>query len=140
MPTGIVVAGAFDHAHQQSDLVHVQILQGFAKIELAGQPKTMNAARACLPEIDLVEVGLQDVVFFIVKFQQHRHQGFVALSHQRLLTSQEEVLHQLLGQGAATLNNAPGLDVGQHGPAYGKRRNAEMIVEIAILHRHQRGG
>ncbi len=120
--------------------MNVQIFQRLPKEKLAGQAKAVDAAVACLAKVDLVQIGFQNVVFLVMPFQQNRHQGFVTFAHQGLVTGQEKVLYQLLGQGTAALHNLPGFNIRQHGPGNRQGRNAVMLVKLSILNRHQPKG
>ena len=60
-----------------------------------------NAARTVLAEIDLIEIGLEDLLLAVVKLEQHRHKQLGDLALQRALSRQKEVLDELLRDGAA---------------------------------------
>ena len=64
----------------------------------------MDGAVAVLAEVDLVEVGLEDLLLAVVELEQHRHHELGELARQRALRREEEVLHELLRDGAAALH------------------------------------
>ncbi|MNZ20584.1 hypothetical protein D3C78_376400 [compost metagenome] len=72
-----------------------------------------------------------------MQLQQYRHQRLGALAGQAALVAEEEVLHQLLGQGTAALHQRTGGGVDPHGAGDRLGRHPEMVVELAILDRDQ---
>ncbi len=102
----IIHRGPLDHAHQHCDLLRLQPVQRPVEIEIAGQAKAVNRAVAILPEKNLVEIGLENLILAVVHLQQQRHQHLVRLARQRALRRQEEILDQLLGERAAALRCA----------------------------------
>ncbi|MNN47476.1 hypothetical protein D3C81_1618970 [compost metagenome] len=63
----------------------------------------MHRALAILADEHLVEVGLENLALVVVHLQQYGHHRFGQLAAEGALAGQVEVLHQLLGQGTATL-------------------------------------
>ena len=129
----VVIGGAFHQTDQQGDLIDIQLVDRNAEVEVGGEAETVDPLREVLPQIDLVEVGLQDLVLAVAIVDQHRHIGFLQFSPQAALTGQEEVFGQLLGQGTAPLHGATRDQVGEHGAHDGHRRDAAMLVEVAIF-------
>ena len=70
-------------------------------------------------------------------FQQQGHQGLVELAPERPVTVEKQVLDQLLGQGAAALDDASGTQVGQGGAQHRARINTWVPREMAVLHRQK---
>ncbi len=130
---GIVIGGALHHAHQQGHLIDVQLVDRNAEVEVGGEPEAIDPLGEVLPQIDLVEVGFQDLVLAVAIVDEHRHVGFLRLAPQAAFPGQEEVLGQLLGQGTAALHGAPRQQVGRHGAHDGHRRDAAVLVEVPIL-------
>ncbi|MNE07934.1 hypothetical protein D3C80_1005740 [compost metagenome] len=97
----------------------------------------MDGALAVLAEEHLVQVGLEDLALVVVQLQQHRHHGLGGLARDAALVGQIEVLHQLLGQGTAALAQLAGRGIDPEGTDDRLGRYAEMVEELAILHRHQ---
>ena len=104
----VVVGRALDHAHQQGDLVQLQLRQRLAEEELAGQAEAVHGTLAVLPDKDLVEVGLENFALVVMQFKQHRHHRLGHFAAEAALAAEVEVLHQLLGQGTATLAHRAG--------------------------------
>ena len=137
MPVRIVIGRSSHQGDQGGDLRQTEILDWSIKIEMAGKTKTMNRPALFLTEINLVQIRFQDFVFVVMPFQQDRHHCFIGLAPQTSLIRQEEIFHQLLGQGAATLYRCTGFQVCQHGPRDGPGCHAMMVIKITILHRDQ---
>ncbi|MNQ38873.1 hypothetical protein D3C85_524670 [compost metagenome] len=97
----------------------------------------MDGALAVLAEEHLVQVGLEDLALVVVQLQQHRHHGLSGLARDAALVGQVEVLHQLLGQGTAALAQLAGRGIDPEGTDDRLGRYAEVVEELAILHRHQ---
>ncbi|MNQ37066.1 hypothetical protein D3C85_505990 [compost metagenome] len=130
---GIVIGGPLHHAHQQGHLIDVQLVDRDAEVEVGGEPEAIDPLREVLPQIDLVEVGLQDLVLAVAVVDQHRHIGFLRLAPQAALPGQEEVLGELLGEGTAPLYGTTRQQVGYHGAHDGHRRDAAVLVEVPIF-------
>ncbi|MNN09664.1 hypothetical protein D3C81_1225540 [compost metagenome] len=99
----VVVGRPLDHAHQQGDLVQFQLRQRLAEEELAGEAEAVHRTLAILADEHLVEVGLEDLALVVVQLQQHGHHRLGQLAAEAALAGEVEILHQLLGQGTATL-------------------------------------
>ncbi len=99
----------------------------------------MHGLVATLAQEHLVDVGLQDAALAVVRLDQHRQQRLVELAHQVLPARQEQVAHQLLGQGGAALHHLAGAQVGPHGTRDGREVDAEVVLEITVLDRLQAG-
>ncbi len=97
----------------------------------------MNGTLARLPQVDLVQIGLQDLGFVVMEIQQHRHHSFDAFSGERALTCKIEILHQLLGQRAAALTHLTGHHIGIERPGNALERNPKVLEKVTILHRQQ---
>ena len=61
----VVVGGALDQGDEQGALGDAQFTQVAIEIEAAGETKTMDSAAAILAQIDLIGIGLQDIVLGI---------------------------------------------------------------------------
>ena len=61
----VVVGGALDQGDEQGALGDAQFTQVAIEIEAAGETKTMDGAAAILAQIDLIGIGLQDIVLGI---------------------------------------------------------------------------
>jgi len=135
---GIVEGRPAHQGHQQGDLFGMQLVQAPLEVELAGQTEAVDGPVAVLTQVDLVEIGLQDLVLLVAPFQQQGHDGLVELAPQGPILGEEVVLHQLLGKRAATLHRASGAQVGPGGAGDGGEVQAVVLVELAVLHGDQR--
>ena len=113
------------------------MLDRLAEIVERGEPDAVDGAVAVLAEVDLVEVGLEDLLLAVVQLEQHRHAELGELALQRALGREEEVLHQLLRQRAAALEPVSA-DEAHGGPGDAARVEAAVGVEIAVLGREER--
>ncbi|MCY1440821.1 hypothetical protein D9M71_571100 [compost metagenome] len=114
-----------------------QLRQRLAEEELARQTKAVHRALTVLADEHLVEVSLKDFALVVVQFEQDRHHRLGQLAAEAALAAEVEVLHQLLGQGTATLAHRAGRRVDPHGPDDGLWRHAEVTVELAVFRGHQ---
>src|SRR5438876_689219 len=98
--------------------------------------------RAVPPQVDLVQVGLEDLVLGVAGVQDHRQDRFDRLAPERalwgrVLWSQVEVLDELLRERGAALPGAS-LHVRDHGADAAADRDAGVPVEVAVFG-HQDG-
>ena len=126
---------AADHPDEQRRFGDVQVLHVLAEIELRRQAHAVDRAVAVLAEVNLVEVRLEDLVLLVVDLEQHRHHQFGGLAANGALGRKEEVLHQLLGDGAAALH--PVGEQAAHGARQPTHVEAGVPVEAAVLDRNQ---
>ena len=94
-----------------------------------------------LPQIDVVEVGLEDVVLADGVFQPVGQDGFLHLAGVAAFRTQQELFDDLLGDGAAALLAAAGGFVAQvvdEGAHDGHGIDTMMLVE-GIVFRSQEG-
>ena len=111
----------------------LKLLDGSAKVVLAGQAETMHGPGAVLAQIDLVEIGFQNLFLGIPGIQNDRHHDFVDLAPPGALGRQVKVLDQLLCQRATALNDAPSANVDKNRPHNAAQRDAVMAVKITVL-------
>src|SRR5947209_20598668 len=108
------------------------MLDGLAEVVKRGEPDAVDGAVAVLAEVDLVEIRLEDLVLLVVDLQQHRHHQLGDLALERALRAEEEVLHQLLREGAPALE-PPQADEVQRGPSDAAKVEAVVGDESALL-------
>ena len=118
--------------------MQLQFRQRLAEIVLAGEPETVDGPLPVLPQMDLVDIGRHEVRLLEAGIENDRHQRLLDLAPERLPAVEEVTLHQLLRQRRAALHDAPRSKVGKHRPEDGDRVDAEVRVELAILHDLQR--
>ena len=113
------------------------MLDPLSEVVKRREPDAVDRAVAILAEVDLVEVGLQDLVLVVVQLQQKRHHELDRLALQRALGRQEEILDELLRHRAAALEalSADEADERARDPA---RIDAVVGVEVAVFRREER--
>ena len=107
------------------------------KVKLRSQSKTVDRAVAVLAQIDLVQVGLQDIGFGVVNFKQQRHDCFVSLSLEATLRVEVKVFDQLLSDGGAALTCAT-RDIGEQRARCSPKGDPRVGVKITIFGGNQR--
>jgi len=107
----------------------------------AGLPKYFRAAGVDTigsgAEINPVQIERQDLLLGEGVFQPERQQQFLTLAPNGAVGRKENILGQLLGDGAAALNQAAGTDIGDDGAHQALGIDAEMAVEAAVFRRQQ---
>ena len=89
--------------------MQTQLSQRAIEVKIGRQAEAVNGASALLAEKDLVGICLEDFVLVVARLYDQRHHRLVELARQRTLGREDEILDQLLGQGAATLDRLAGL-------------------------------
>ena len=92
---GVVKRRGFGQASQHRHFGNGQVGQRLAVVDLCRCGKAISA----LPQINLVEIQLQNLVFAQVAFDFERQQGFVKFAGKRPLGREEKVLGHLHGDG-----------------------------------------
>jgi hypothetical protein len=117
---GVVGVGRLDHAGQERALRQRQVADVLVEVHPRGLAEAVDAERAGLAQVDLVQVQLQDVLLLRAPLQHEREQGLLRLALHGALRRQEEVLAELLGDGAAAVRDlalaAHVADDGAHQP------------------------
>src|SRR5689334_2920495 len=85
------------------------------------------------PEIDAVEINLEDLVLRETMLEPQRQQRLLDLACEVALLCQEQILGELLGYRAAALNYTSGGNIGEGSPNEPDRIDPEMAVEAAIF-------
>ena len=137
MPEGIVTAGGLGQTGDDGALGQGDVGSVLAEI---GTGRGFHAV-GVLSQIDIVEVGLEDVVLADGVLQPVGQDGFLHLSGIAAFRTQQELLDDLLGDGAAALLAAAGGLVAQvvdEGTHDGHGIDAMMLVE-GIVFRSQEG-
>ena len=98
----------------------------------------MHRPGAVLTQIDFVEVGFEDFLLGVAGIQDDGHDDFVDLAPPRPLGGEVKILDELLGQGAAALDDATRPHIDKYGSQDAAQRNAVMLIELVILAGEQR--
>ena len=133
----VVVRGTTDNRHQRGELVRLELGKRPVEVKLGTKTEAVHGSHPILAEVDLVHVGVQQLLFVELELQDQGHGHFLELSFERLSIGQVVALHQLLSERAATLADlaAGQIHPGSSGNAYGIE--AEMLVELSVLHGDQ---
>ena len=131
---GVAVRRA-DQPGQQGGFAHRQLLGLLREVEPRAFPDAEDPLGPVLAQVDLVEVVLEDLFLGVHPLGDHGHERFLDLALEGAVALQEEVLHELLGQGAAALHHPSPPQVGHEGPHHRHRVHAAMVVEALVLHR-----
>ena len=135
---GRVPIGRPDKTCQHGRLADGQLFRFLHEVESRSLPDAEDPLGAVLAEIDFVQIVLEDLVLGVHPLRHQRHERFLDLALKGAITFQEEVLHQLLGQGTAALHDPSAPQVGYESPQHRHRVHTAVIVEALVLHRQNR--
>ncbi|RMV18750.1 hypothetical protein ALP17_05455 [Pseudomonas savastanoi] len=133
----VVEGRPLDQPDQHRHLMNLQFGKRLAEEILTGQTETVHCTLTVLTDKHLIEVSLENFLLAVMDLQQDRHHGLGELAGQAALVGQVEVLDQLLGQRTAALAHLPLRSIHPDSPGNGLGRHAEVVIEIAVLDRHQ---
>jgi hypothetical protein len=135
---GRVHVGGADQSGEQGDLADRQLVRGAGEVEARRLPDAEHALDAVLAQVDLVQVGLEQLVLVVAALGQQGHRHLDQLAAHGALLAEEEVLHQLLGEGRAALDDAAAAQVGERGAQDADRVDAVVVVEAPVLDQDDR--
>ena len=95
-----------DHSSDRRRFGDAQIANVLREERARRLPDAIHADRFRLPQIDVVEVGLEDFLFGHADLEDHREHGLGQLARQRALGREEHVLGELLSDRASALPHA----------------------------------
>ncbi len=104
----------------------LQLVQGAAEVILAGQAETVYRSAAVLTHVDLVDIGIQQIVLVVVPLQDDSHRRFADLAPQAAPVVEKIILDQLLSQRAAALGHLAAAHVDDERPQQGTRVDPVM--------------
>jgi hypothetical protein len=130
--------GALDDGGQQPRLRNAEILCPLPEEVARRFADAVDRRRTALPEVDLVEVRLEDGVLVVSGLHDERHQRFLDLAAQRPLRCEEEVLDELLSEGASPLADRARAQVRDHRSDDAARIDAVVGVEALVLYGQHR--
>ncbi len=119
------VAGALRQRGEIGGLGGAQLGQGFVVICLGGRGDAVRV----LPEEDLVEIELEDLVLAHRLLDPHGKDQFADFALGGARAVEKEVLHHLLGDGRGAAHILPARD---HGLDKGRRHAADVIAGVGI--------
>ncbi len=91
-----------------------------------------------VPEVDGVEIALQDLLLAEALLQPHRQGGLGELAVYRDLRSEQDVLEVLLGDGRSALHHVLGLQIGHQRPGQRAQVDPGMGPIALVLDGHHR--
>src|SRR5439155_6301344 len=122
-----------DHPGEQRRFGEGEIPRRFAEIVSRRGAYAVNGAVSILAEVDLVEISLEDRPLVIAQLEDQRDGGLAKLAEGSPSGGEEEVLGQLLGQGAAALHHGAGAQVGDQRAADPAEVEAVVLEESLVL-------
>ena len=81
MATRIVVRGPADFCDEQRELLQLELAEWLAEVELTREPEAVDGTRAVLPQVDLVDVRVHQLVFRVAHLERDGHQRFAHFAH-----------------------------------------------------------
>ena len=139
VPARIVVGRPAHHRHEQRDLRQVELGERLAEIELAREAEAVDRAVAVLPEEDLIDIGVHEIVLGEAGVERDRHDRLADLASERLARGEEITAHQLLSERAPSLLNLARARIDPQCAQDRLRIDPAVRVEPAILDRLERG-
>ena len=133
----IVVRRAFDEPDHQRDVLGRQRSERASEPELRGRRDAVDRLAAGLPQIDLVEVGLEDRLLVEPRLDDDRVRSLVDFALQAAFVGQEQATHELLGQRAAALAHLAFARIDPHRTQDAHEVHAVVALETTILDRLQ---
>jgi hypothetical protein len=121
--------GRLRKSGEQRGLGQVELAGVLREVRLRSRFDTVSVA----PEIDLVEIGLEDAVFRPRALELQRQTRLLDLSLQGAFVADVEVANELLCDGRATLNDLAALDVLERSSDDALEVEPAVIVEAPVL-------
>src|SRR5439155_21578757 len=110
-----------------------QLPGGLAEIALRCRLDAIGAG----PEIDPVEIELENLGLGELTLEPDRQHGFLQLAPDRALPREEQIFGELLRDGRAALRDAAAQNIGDDGAGKADRIEAAVAVEAAVLDRDE---
>ena len=98
----------------------------------------MNGLTSILAKINLVQVGFENGGLVVLRFEDRRERGFANLPKRSSISRKEQVLGELLGEGAAALGDPPSFQIGEQRATDPAEIEAVMLIEPLIFDREDR--
>ncbi len=124
---GVEYTRAFHHGDEKRTLGEGEPVDVLAEVVERGEADAVDGAIAVLAEVDLVQVSLEDLLLAVMQLEQHRHDELGAFALERALGGEEEVLDELLRQGAAALQA-----VAAHEAPRGAGDAAQVVAVVCV--------
>ena len=128
-PVGVGHLGRPDQPGQVGGLGQVEVADVLAEVGLRRGLHAVGAA----PEVDGVEVAVEDLGLGQLALELHRQHRLLDLAGDGALVGQVDVLHVLLGDRRAALLRPAAAQVGPEGPGHADRVDAAVLEVGAVL-------
>src|SRR5439155_26127553 len=102
---GQVLVRPMDHAGQHRRLDKVELLDTLLEVRGSGGAYSMDRQGTVLPEVDSVQIRLEDFRLAVASLEGQGEQGFAELARPRAPGADIEALDELLRQRAAALHD-----------------------------------
>jgi hypothetical protein len=126
---GVGVLGRADGTGEERGLGQRELLHVLAEVGARGG---LDAVRAA-PEVNGVEVALEDLLLGELTLQLQREHRLLDLAGERALLAEVGVLHVLLGQRRRTLEVAPAQEVVDRRARDAEGVDAVVVEEVVVL-------
>ena len=93
----------------------------------------MNFHAAAIPEVDFIQIHLEDFFLAVERLHDHCHGSFLQLSLELAFRFEEIVLHELLRNGGTALDQSPCAKIGPEGAGDSHPVDAAVVVEPMVL-------
>src|SRR5690606_13537418 len=139
MPARVVVGRAADDADQQRHVFGGQVVEPAPEPVFGARGHAADRLVAALAQVDLVEVGLEDLALVVARLDDQRVQDLVDLAGPGLLAADAEqaAARELLGERAGALAGLAGLEVDPGRARDAAHVDAVVVGEIAVFDRLQ---
>ena len=133
--TGVGGLGGTDQAGQVGGFGEVELGDVLAEVGPGGGAHPVGAP----PEVDEVEVALEDLLLLELLLELHRQHRLLDLAGDGALGGEVDELHVLLGDRGAALLDGVALDVAPRGAGDAGGVDAPVVEEVAVLGGQDRG-
>ena len=133
MAIGIEIVRPFEQARQHGAFTKREVFCRFAEIAARGHLHAPGAA----PKIGSIEVELEDLLFAESILELRSHDHFADLAFVGHVLADQDVLHNLLGNGRTALRPARTGEIADEGTDDAAFIDAVMLEETAILGSHK---
>ena len=130
--------GRGDESREHRGLGEVELRDGLAEVEPRRLLDSGDRHGAALPEVDLVEVGLEDLLLAVLRVEDDGEERLDGLPPKGPLGGQEEVLDELLGQRARSPHRSAAHQALEDGSDEPLRGEARVREEVPVLRRQDR--
>ena len=128
-----VAVGPAYHAGQQRGLGRRHLVDLLMEVRARGGPDAADRAAAALAQVDLVQIGLEDLGLGVPPLHQRGQPRLARLAEERAARADQPILHELLGDGGAALHDAPRAQVGPRRPQQAARVHPAVLEEAMVL-------